>query len=211
MPRFLPPLLTLLIAGSALAYVPALNASLLQSAFDEGQRLAENRDSGYPLKPYTLYVVADTLKLEPQNGAVDAVTIGTPYERTRYESFLSKYGEDPITPQQARQRAELPDYGVDFIVFAHGLKPEDQNFLNRFGPARLRLGGVTLRPVATTKSGASISSYPRTVGEPGLRFTGTVTYRFQLPKNLTAAKGTLSFTDPSGKAFNIPVNLTLYR
>ncbi|MEW6422416.1 MAG: hypothetical protein AB1511_11935 [Deinococcota bacterium] len=211
MPRLLPPLLALLTAGSALAYVPALSAALLQSAFDEGQRLAENRDSGYPLKAYTLYVVPDTLKLEPQNGAVDAVTIGTPYERTRYESFLSKYGEDPVTPQQARQRAELPDYGVEFIVFAHGLKPGDQNFLNGFSSARLRLGSVTLRPVAITKSGTAISSYPRTVGEPGLRFTGTLTYRFQLPRNLTAAKGTLSFTDPSGKTFHLPVNLNLYR
>ena len=207
----LPPLLALLSAGSALAYVPVLNAALLQSAFSEGQHLAENRDSGYPLKAYTLYAVPETLKLEPQNGTVDAVTIGTPYERTRYESFLSKYGEDPVTPQQARQRAELPDYGVEFIVFAHGLRPDDQTFLDHFSAARLRLGNVNLRPVATQKSEVSLSSYPRTVGETGFRFTGTVTYRFQLPRNLTAAKGTLSFTDASGKAFTLPVNLALYR
>ncbi|OLV16678.1 hypothetical protein BOO71_0011059 [Deinococcus marmoris] len=198
-------------AGPALAYIPTLNAQQIQNAYAEGQQLAQNRDSGYPLRAYTLYAVKDTLKLEAQNGAVDAVTIATPSERTRFESFLSFLGEDPITPQQAFQRAGLPPYNVAFIVFAHGMDAGDQTFLNRFSMARLKLGGQSLRPVETSKSGTSISQYPRTVGETGIRFGGTVTYRFELPKRLIGDTGTLNFTDASGKAYDLPVNLALYR
>jgi hypothetical protein len=203
--------LLLLSTGPALAYVPSLSAQQIRSAYDEGQQLARDRDSGYPLRAYTLYAVKDTLKLEPQNGAVDAVTIATPYERTRYESFLSFLGEDTITPQQAFQRAGLPPYTVAFIVFAHGMDAGDQTFLKRFSTARLKLGAQSLRPTATTQSGTSISQYPRTVGETGIRFGGTVTYRFEVPRTEVADTGTLSFTDASGRAFNLPVNLAQYR
>lgn len=203
--------LALLCLSGALAYVPAPSTAQINQALEEGRRLAQNRDSGYPLKAYTLYAVADTLKLEAKNGAVDAVTIATPFERTRYQAFLSVLGQDPVTAQQARERADLPDGSVQFIVYAHGMQPTDRDFLDRFSAATLRLGNETLKPSRTERSDTDASQYPKTVGEVGIRFVGTITYQFEIPARLKDASGTLSFTDASGKSFKVPVNLSKYR
>ncbi|THF86562.1 hypothetical protein E7T09_10675 [Deinococcus sp. KSM4-11] len=204
-------LLAVLTGSQAMAYLPTLTDAQLQEAYAQAQRLAQTTDSGYPVRPYTLYAVEDTLKLEAKNGAVDAVVIATPFERTRYQTFLHKIGDDPITAQQAREQADLPDHQVAFIVFAHGLRLDDQTFQKNISRPRLTLGGRTLQPTATALSDVSLSQYPRTVGELGLRYIGTVTYRYVVPDSLNAAKGTLSFTDSSGKAYSMAVDLTKYR
>ena len=217
MRRVMPTFLLLMTAtvsvgsSSALAYVASPSAAQYQSAFLEGRNLAQSRDGGYPLRPYTVYAVMDTLKLEAQNGAVDAVTVGTPLERTRYQSYLSVLGEDLVTAEQARARSGLSTGELEFIVFAHGLNPTDNEFLKRFTAASLRLGRQTLKPTATEDSGVSSSQYPKTVGEIGVRFVGPLTFRFKVSTTLASARGTLSFTDPGGKKFALPVNLSLYR
>ena len=203
--------LALLTPGWALAYTPAPSRAQVDEAYQAGQRLAQNADSGYALKNYLIYAVPDALKIEPQNGAVDAVAAGTPLERTRYQSFLSALGEDPITAQQARERANLPDHSVEFIVFAHGLTVEDRVFQSRFSTAQLRLGGQTLKSSSIEKSSYSTSLYPRTPGG-GIptRNTGLVIYHFDIPDKLDTSSGTLTFTDASGKKFSLPVDLTKY-
>lgn len=203
--------LAVLLGGQGLAYLPALSAAQIQEAYAQAQRLADSPDSGYPLLPYTLYAVTDTLKLEARNGAVDAVTVATPFERTRYQTFLHLIGEDPITATEARKQAGLNDGQIAFIVFAHGMSQEDQTFLKQFSAAKLILNGQGIPAAGKELSGASISQYPRTVGEVGLRFIGTVTYKFNVPNTLKAAKGTLSFVDTSGKAYRLKVDLTRYR
>ncbi|MFC4456369.1 hypothetical protein [Deinococcus sonorensis] len=201
----------LLFSSGALALISAPTAAQLSQAATEGTQLASQREAGYPLRAYTLYAVQDTLKLEAKNGAVDAVTITTPYERTRYQAFISVLGEDPITPAVARQRAGLENGQIGIMVFAHGATPSDQKFLAGFTPASLKLGSQTLKPVRTERSGVSVSQYPKTVGEIGVRFVGTVTYVFQVPSGLTAGRGTVSLSDATGKSYVVPVDLTHYR
>ncbi len=203
--------LVLLTSGGGLALIPSPGTPQLTEAYNEGVRLAQNPEGGYPVAAYAIYAVSDALKLEPQNGAVDAVVLGTPFERTRYEAFISVLGEDQITVQQARERADLPNGSVEFIVFAHGVNATDDKFLQNFSAATLQVGGQTLKPTATDRSDVSPSQYPRTVGEIGIRFVGTITYQFKLPTQAQNASGTLSFTDASGKAFRLPVNLSKYR
>lgn len=209
--RPLATLLALLTGTQALAYVPSPTAAQLQDAATQAERLAQSADSGYPVRPYTLYAVEDTLRLVAANGDVDAVTIATPFERTRYQVFLHRIGDDPITATQARAQANLPDHQVAFIVFAHGASPEDQTFLKGISAVRFTLGGRTLSPVSREQSDVSLSQYPRTVGEIGLRYIGTVTTRYVIPAGLEAATGTLTFTDATGKTFNLPVKLSQYR
>jgi hypothetical protein len=209
--RRLSALLAVLSGAPALAYVPSLSSAQLQEAAAQAQRLAQSADSGYPVRPYTLYAVEDTLRLVAANGDVDAVTIATPFERTRYQVFVHKIGDDPITPAQAREQAQLPDHQVAFIVFAHGSSPDDQDFLKGISALTFTLGGRTLRPASRDLSDTSLSQYPRTVGEIGLRYIGTVTTRYVIPAGLEAASGTLSFTDATGKTFRMPVNLSRYR
>ncbi|GAA4015497.1 hypothetical protein GCM10022631_29470 [Deinococcus rubellus] len=204
-------LLSLLTLWPALAYTAAPTAAQIQNAYDAGQKLAQNTDSGYPGGEYLVYAVPDALKLEAQNGSVDAVLAGTPLERTRYESFLSALGEDPITPQQARERTQVPDHTIEFLVYAHGSTPEDQSFQAKFSAARLTLGGQTFNSTSTDKSDTSSSLYPRTAGEIGVRYTGIVMYHFKVPVRLDGASGTLRFTDATGKTFRLAVNLSRYR
>ena len=152
----------------------------------------------------------DALKLEAAHGAVDAVLAGTPLERTRFQSFLASIGEDPITAPQARERTQIPDHTLTFIVYAHGATPEDKTFQDQFSSAQLQLGTQTFKSTSTEKSETSTSLYPKTVGEIGVRDTGLVIYHFSIPDKLAQASGTLRFTDSTGKAFRLAVNLAKY-
>jgi hypothetical protein len=69
----------------------------------------------------------------------------------------------------------------------------------------LMLAGRTVLLAASRRSGTSASQFPDTPGEIGGRFTGTSISRLS-PAQLKG-RGTLHFTDPTGKAFNLPVNL----
>lgn len=97
------------------------------------------------------------------------------------------------------------------LIYAHGSKPSDQEFISGFTGVTLRLGATTLRPAESHRSGTSGSQYPDTPGEIGERFTGTVTYIFRLTPAQLRSSGTISFTDPTGKVFHLPVNLAASR
>ncbi|WP_189090720.1 hypothetical protein [Deinococcus ruber] len=199
------------LLGTGQAIESPLTSAAVQAAFQEGQKLGRESDQAYPFAPNAVYHTADTLRLDPANGDIDAVVIGTPYERIRYQGYVAAIGEDKIGAQEARTRANLPDGSVAVLIFAHGSKPEDQEFLSGIQGVTMRLGGATLTPVALRRSGTSLSQYPDTPGEIGERFTGTATYIFRLTPAQYRASGTIRFTDATGKAFNIPVQLSKYR
>ncbi|AWN23031.1 hypothetical protein DKM44_07140 [Deinococcus irradiatisoli] len=203
-------LLALALPSVAAAYTTAPSGAQIEQAYQQGKALAKSPDSGYPGGPSLVYAVPDALKLEAEHGAVDAVLAGTPLERTRFQSFLAAIGEDPITAQQARERANVPDHTLTFIVYAHGSTPEDKNFQNQFSAAQLQLGNQTFKSSSIEKSETSTSLYPKTVGEIGVRDTGLVIYHFSIPDKLAQASGTLRFTDSTGKTFKLPVNLSKY-
>ncbi|MFC4452668.1 hypothetical protein [Deinococcus sonorensis] len=206
-------LTTVLALGGApvLAVLPGLTAQQLQEAYQGGVKLAKDPEGGYPLLPYTLYHTQDSLLLEPANGDVDAVVVGTPFDRTRYQSFLAASGDETLTPAQARERARLPDGWVSVLIFAHGSKPADQEFLNGFTGVRLVLPGRTLLPGQVQKSGTDLSQYPHTPGEIGERFVGTVTYLFHPSAAELRGSATLNFNDPTGKSFTLPIQFSRYR
>ncbi len=200
-----------LITGSAWAAESPLSAASVQVAFAQGVALGKQTDQPYPLAPNAIYHTADTLRLEATNGDVDAVVIGTPWERTRYQGYLATIGGEKITATRARELARLPDGSVAVLIFAHGSKPDDQDFLAGFRGVTLRIGAASLLPTEARRSGTSVSQYPDTPGEIGERFTGTATYIFRLTPDQLQASGTFSFTDPTGKTFHLPINLGRYR
>lgn len=200
-----------LAAGSAWAAESPVSAASAQAAFSQGVTLGQKTNQAYPLAPNAVYHTADTLRLEAANGDVDAVVIGTPWERIRYQGYLATIGGEKISVAEARTRARLPDGSVAVLIFAHGARPDDQEFISGFRGVSLKLAGRTVLPTESRRSGTSSSQYPDTLGEIGIRFTGTVTYIFKLAPAQLKGSGTLHFTDPSGKVFNLPVNLALYR
>lgn len=205
------PLALTLTLGGAWAVESPLSAASVQAAFSQGMSLGQKADQAYPLAPNAVYHTADTLRLEVANGDVDAVVIGTPWERTRYQGYLATIGGEKISQGEARTRAKLPDGSVAVLIFAHGAKPEDQDFISGFRGVSLKLGGKAVLPAESRRSGTSASQYPDTPGEIGERFTGTVTYVFRLTPAQLKESGTLHFTDPTDKVFSLPIDLALYR
>jgi len=204
-----------LIAGGSLttpvkAVESPLSAASIQAAVTQGGQLARDTSAPYPLAPNAIYHTADTLRLDPRNGDVDAVVIGTPWERTRYQAYIAGIGEEKLTASQTHDRARLPDGSVAVLIYAHGAQPDDQDFMTKFSNVQLKLAGKNLRPVEAGHSGTSEAQYPDTPGEIGVRFAGTITYIFKLSPSQLRASGTLSFTDPTGKAFSLPVMLGRY-
>ena len=201
----------LTLTGAGHAIESPLSAASVNEAYTQGVTLGMREDQAYPLAPNAVYHTADTLRLEAANGDVDAVVIGTPWERVRYQSYLATIGGEEITPAQARERARLPDGSVAVLIFAHGSKPSDQDFISGFTGVTLKLGTTTTHPAEARRSGTSGSQYPDTPGEIGERFTGTITYIFHLTPAQLRNSGTLSFTDPTGKVFRLPIRLSAYR
>lgn len=200
-----------LVATRGQAIESPLKTASIQAAFTQGQQLAKNADAPYPLAPNAIYHTADTLRLDPKNGDVDAVVIGTPWERVRYQAYIAGIGEEPITAAQAQERARLPDGSVAILIYAHGTQPDDQDFMTKFSNVQLRLAGRSLQPVEARRSGTSEAQYPDTPGEIGVRFAGTITYIFKLNPSQLKASGTFRFTDPTGKTFALPLTLARYR
>ena len=200
-----------LLVGTGQAIESPLSAASVDEAYTQGVNLGMGGDQAYPLAPNAVYHTADTLRLEAANGDVDAVVIGTPWERVRYQGYLSSIGGEKITAAQARERARLPGNSVAVLIYAHGSKPDDQDFISGFSGVTLKLGAAMLRPAESRRSGTSGSQYPDTPGEIGERFTGTVTYIFRLRPAQLKSSGMLSFTDPTGKVFHLPVKLAAYR
>ena len=207
-------LAALLLGGAALSLTLAPTDAERQQAIEQGQTLAAKRQ-GYPVGAYVIYSVSDALTLSPGEGSVEAVQLATPLERERWASyFLTIQGKD-VTPQAVQNLAKLSPDHLEVIVYAHSQSgnESDQGFLKAFGSAQLTLNGQTLRPAQTDLSGASRNNYRDAGGQVTFRWTGTVTYDFDLSKlgDASAAQGQLQFTDAVGKGYDVPVNLGDYR
>jgi len=200
-----------IMSGSgAFAYVPEPDSAQIADAVDQGVRLAAAHD-GYPSKDYLVHRAKDTLALDPDDGDVDAVLLATPLERTRHAAFMGAYTGHPITAAEARSGAELPDKWLEVIVFAHGNNDRDRKFGEQFGTATLDFPGRSVASVSIEHSKPDRSQYPHTPRDSE-RFVGTVTYKFDLTWiTITQDKPvTLAFDDPSGKHFEILIDLTRF-
>lgn len=214
---------TLLVAlGLALLATPGLAADLelsqdeVQEALQAGQELAAKRSSGYQVEDWVLYDVKDPFTIERGQGEVEAVIVGTPFERLRYRSYLEAYQGSDFGLEQARQAADELANTVTFVVFAHAPSAgeAEQDFLERFGEATLELSGTSLSTGVTDTFGPAQDFY-NVPGGTEFRWLGTVSYRFDLSglaaKDAGSLSGTLSFSDSSGQRYSYDVDLSDYR
>jgi hypothetical protein len=200
--------------GSALALTVQPTDAQRQQAIADGQALAQKR-RGYPVGEYLLYSVADAYTLTPGEGSVEAVQLATPLERTRWGSYFLAIQGKAVTPQAVRQQAGLAPGHLAVVIYAHspGGAASDQAFLQNFGPLRLTLAGQTLTPSAVARGDAALNNYRDEAGQVVFRWTSTLNATFDLSGLARAndARGTLRFTDATGKAFELPVQLGRYR
>ncbi|AWN23303.1 hypothetical protein DKM44_08725 [Deinococcus irradiatisoli] len=213
MERAAPLWLAALLGGLAGAATFDLSAAERQNALSAGQALAA-KHQGYPVADYLIYDVHDALQLHPDQGSVEAVQVATPWERARWAGYLLSVQGKPVSEQAAQVIDDLKSGQVDFIVFAHssGEGKDYQNFLKTFSAAHLNLGSRDLTPVNTAYSGAAVDNYRDLNGNVTFLWSGNVTYRFDLSQMpSTPQSGTLSFTDASGKKWNLKVDLSQYK
>lgn len=216
----------LALAGTALAFSPTLSSAQVTSAVKQGQSLVSPKH-GYPWKRYLVKQFDGGIDLttSQMNAEIDAVVVGTPYERVRYQSYIDKYQGSPLTTKDANTLASQYANTVQFIVFAHSpaVGAKYQDFLTKFGQATLAIqGGGTLKATKQGTYGPARDFYDVTSGkgsvpEPKFLWLGYVSYRFNLQSlakqgtNVSKLKGTLTFTDSQGQKTSLTVNLGNYK
>lgn len=201
-----------LTAGTAAAADLDPSPALLDRAAAEGGRIAA-RHAGYPFGGYILHQVRDARALDPADGAVDAVVLATPIERTRHAAYIAAYGGRPIDGAEAYRRAGFGRGRIAVIIFAHGATADDESFVRQFSHASLSFAGgggaIDAAPVASETSETSYPLAPR----DRERMVATITYRFDLAGVAGAGDrhARLRFVDSTGKPFDLSVDLAAVR
>ena len=208
-----------LVFNVAAAFDPQLSPAEVQRAVQAGAQMATPA-SGYKLQAWVLFEVKDPFIIHPQQGLVEAVITGTPFERLRYASYLAAFQGQTLKPAAAQKLAAQLDNTVTFIVFAHAPGGGDQyrDFLKGFRAASLSVNGSgeTLKPVHTEIVGPAQDFYNVPGKAAEFRWLGNVAFRFDLKpltsKNIALSKlgATFSFTDSAGQHYHFPVKLGNY-
>lgn len=202
-------MLCALTSGARAADLAPAPSAIARSA-NAGIRAA-SEDEGYPVKDHILYAVKNALTIDPADGEVDAIAIATPLERTRHAAFLAARANQRLTATEAYREAALPPGFIAVIIYAHGANPADESFVGRFGRATLVLGSEIVDAETAVHSDPSDAVYPQ-LPQDRHRQVATITYRFDLSRwpDAGARVGRLLFTDGSGKAFNLPLDLARF-
>lgn len=189
------------------AYVPSLSAAQLKSAIDAGRAAAKSHE-GLSAQFYTAFATRDALAASPDAGSVDAVVVGTPFERVEYAAYVAGFEGRTATVAEIAD-ASTPQT-LDVIVFAHSRDPLDQAFLGHFRGARLTIGTVKRNPISISSTQPAKDFFNTPVGRQ-LLWLGTVTYRFDLRGVAADSIATYTVSDPYGRAYEVRIDLSKYR
>lgn len=199
----------------ASAFVPSLNQTQISDATYAGRRLSEHH-RGYRAPENVLFAAADSLQIRKRQSPIEAILVGTPYERVRYTSYLYAFQGLYFSAEQAQTIARDDANTVQFIVFAHSNTPQDRNFLNRFVNGRLRLGDHAVVTSKPSVFGPALDYYNVEGVGRQFRWVGSVTFRFDLGRlrarrfNIANASGSFAFTDSEGERLKYPIDLSRY-
>jgi hypothetical protein len=209
-----------LVASSALtagAFESKLTNAEIRTAENAGLELARKHD-GFPVSQYAILARPDALSLVPGEGSVDAIIVGTPYERVSYASYLAAFQDQ--TPSVTDLQSAATPYTVDFIVVAHsaGHGAGEQSFLTRFSGPTLDVPGIgRLKPISKTVFGPTLDFYNLPNERRVPRWLGYDSYRFDLRElpgrtvDISRLKAILRISDPYGRRYSEPVDLSRLR
>jgi hypothetical protein len=204
-------LVALVLAGGSWAATLAPSDAEIAAALKAGGALVSS-DRGYPLKDHVVYEVPDARDIKAAWGEVDAVVLASPLERARHAGYIAKLSSQTIDVATARQLPELRPGTLSILVYAHGPDGEDESFVDKFAGASLVFTDRRVAAAEVTHSEPSAATYPlASVGRE--RRVAVLTYRFDLAAfpALADAPCRVEFTDPTGKLFDIPLDLAHYR
>lgn len=199
--------------GPAIALVPSLSHAEELAALAAG-RSAASKHLGLAVETYVAYAAPDTLAAERSGKAIDAIVVGTPFERVLYASYEAAFQNAAPTPTALDDAASADC--IDMIVVAHSRDTQDQSFLRRFRNPALHVGGRTLHPVKTTVRGPGEDFFTTTQGRE-LLWLGNDAFRFDL-RGLEAAgidvrnaQARFSIADPYGHTYDVKLDMATYR
>lgn len=200
------------IALPAMAVEAPLSPATVSTAIDAGRRMA-NQHGGYTIAPYLLFTVPDAELISDDSATVEAVQLGTPYERLRFEAYREQMMRIPFNADDIAAFDDQHANVIDFIVYAHSRNDSDRAFLGRFaGGTLVRADGTTVATAQLVRTVPVIDTYTKPGGLVVNRYLGQITYRFAL-SDIVAAQAALSlqltfvFTDDAGLEHRVPVTL----
>lgn len=179
------------------------SAARVAAATADGAAMERGGD-GYTIAPYLLFGVSDALHISDDDAIVEAVTLGTPYERLRFAAYLRSHQGLPFDAHDADEEAAADDGRVALIVSVHSRTERDRDFMMHFGSGVLEgPDGTTLAATNVRVSAPVIDAYYRPDGAVLHRWLGQVTYVFDLRTNgpwaTASAPLAFAFTDDRGK------------
>lgn len=221
----------LTLAGPARAWVPSLSAAQVSQARAEGDAMSV-KEGGYVLGGYLLQTYNDDIILRPGSPEIDGVVISTPFERVRYEAYLSHLEAKPMTGEQAAALARGLGGKLTFRVYSHSPYPVEEeeeqwqrayrtdrvtfdanrakSYLDFYKPATLTVAGRSYT-ASPTLDGPYRDNFTLPSGEAESRNLGVVFYTFDARTLPASGAFTLSFRDSRGKAYTLKGDLGQHR
>ena len=207
-------LLLVLTAAPTHAVELTLSPSAIADALGAGA-LQAGRGDGYAIGAYLLFSVDDALHIVKDDETVEAVVVGTPYERLRFHAYLRAHEGMPETATGAATFAAQSTGMLEFVVFVHSRTANDREFMQRFGAGILEAGGRSHPATEVTRTDPALDAYYRPDGSVLKRWLGQVTYRFDLrgeePAGTAATAAIFSFTDDAGAVHRYALIPARYR
>ena len=198
----------------------AVESPLSQTAVDdavEAGRAMADAHGGYTVAPYLLFTVPDAVLIRDDNANVEAVELGTPFERLRFEAYREQATRIPFNAADIATFDDQHAGRIDFIVYAHSRTENARAFLERFsGGALVQRNGSTVSTATILRSVPVADTYTKSGGMVVSRYLGQVTYRFAISgttevQSLLTTPLTFTFADDRGAIHRIPVTLQNFR
>jgi len=202
-------------AAPAAAVETTLEPGSVSAAVEAGHAMSGKRD-GYAIDPYLLFSIPDAVHITDEAVVVEAVQLGTPFERLRWEAYREQTMRIPFNAGDVASFNAQHAGRIDFIVYAHSRAEKDRTFMDRFGGGTLvQADGTTVATAVISHTVPTIDGYTKPTGVVS-RFLGQITYRFTLngapgAPDILNAPLTFTFTDDGGAEHRIPVTLAKFR
>jgi hypothetical protein len=189
-----------------------LGAASAGDAVAAGRAMAD-RGEGYRFGDYLLFSVDDALHVSDDGPTIEAIVLGTPYERLRYQAYLLEHQQLPF-PAAAIDAFDAAHLGrLDVVIFAHSHTPDDRTFMQGYGAAVLDgPGNVHLQPAAAERTEPVRDVYYQPDGTFVMRWLGQITFRFDLARaGVAASPLRFSFRDDRDRLHEIAIVPARYR
>jgi hypothetical protein len=194
--------------GPSLAIDTTLAPQRVERAVADGRAMALQH-LGFTIAPYLLFGLDDATRLQ-DGQTIEAIEVGTAYERLRYRGYLSGFERAPLTATAIRALYEEARTRLDLIVYAHSRNEVDRDFLDGFGGGTLECAGRSSLQAGLTHD-APVRDVYLSGATPTWRWRGELTYRFALTDAvLRCDPATFTFTDDLSVRHRYAVTLASY-